>query len=59
MPTMRQSQILTTLSTPALAITNGRYLFQSIERSSVLEAGTVRAAAETGSVNELEAGPDA
>jgi hypothetical protein len=56
---MRQSQTLTTLSTPALAITNGRYLFQSMERSSVPEAGTVRTAAETGSVNELDVGPDA
>lgn len=56
---MRQSKTLTALSTPALAITNGRYLFQSIERSSVPETGTVRTAAETGSVNELAVGPDA
>lgn len=56
---MRQSQTLTSLSTPALAISNGRYLFQSMESNSVPDAGTVRTAAETGFVNELDAGPDA
>lgn len=36
---------------------NGRYLFQSSERISVPDAGTVSAAAERGCVKLLFAGP--
>jgi hypothetical protein len=41
-------------STPALASVNGRYLFQSSERSSVPLAGTVSAAADSGRVNVFD-----
>ncbi len=51
--TIRQSHTRIVLSTPALARTNGRYLFQSIESISPPEAGTVSAAAVNGAVNEL------
>jgi hypothetical protein len=42
------------LSTPALARSHGRYLFQSIVSTSVPDAGTVRAAEESGAVKVLE-----
>lgn len=44
------------LSTPALASTNGRYLFQSMERTSVVDAGMVSVAAVRG-VAKLPAPP--
>src|SRR5712675_750583 len=51
---MRQSHILTGLSSPALASTSGRYLFQSSASSSLGAAGTVSTAAESGDVNVLD-----
>lgn len=55
--TILQSQTFTILSTPALAKRNGWYLFQSMLRISVPDAGTVNAAAWTGFVKLFTPGP--
>ena len=56
--TMRQSQTLMALSTPALASSHGRYLFQSSVRTSPPDAGTVSAGAARGAVKALEPGAE-